>query len=549
MYSKPEEAFQTEHQETVTASDVDIYHDESAFSKFIPGGYSTSRCLTYSGKPMVYSILLLAGTAIMFFGYDASVMSLVNTNENYLTLMGAASGSDRDSAAIGGLVSVWYGGFAIGALFVGHYADHIGRLKTIELGCLWGLLGAALQASAQNLTWMMFARVIGGIGCGHLNTVVPIWTSELADPNMRGAFVAVEFTLALTGSTIVYWMEYACLKTQSLSFAWRFPLGFQAVFLLILLVFIPFFPESPRHLTKIRQVTAARQILSQCRLHPTPESIDQEIHEIETAIRLEATSTSHSFTSMLFTKDNLHTRRRVLLGAGVQVMQKLTGIDFISTYAPEMFTLAGYEGDKPALLAGGNYISYTASLALAIWLSDRFGRRKLMLAGSSFMGVVLIVGGVLSHEVTKKAAEGDEDGANRLGGGVAAILYLYTCIYGSTWLTTCWVYPTEIFPLASRAKGVALATVAFSIAGGVINEIVPYLINAIGFWVFILFALINLVMLVPIYCFYIETANRHLEDLDLLFAGDSCLSWKAEKQFRDLKDVEVINNEIKHAVV
>ncbi|PQE11611.1 MFS monosaccharide transporter protein [Rutstroemia sp. NJR-2017a WRK4] len=538
MSSKDEDESQTEHQEIVTASGIDIYHDESAFSKFIPGGYSPSRCLTYSGKPMVYSILLLAGTAIMFFGYDASVMSLINTNEDYLALMGVASGSDGDSAAIGGLVSVWFGGFAIGALFVGHYADHIGRLKTIELGCLWGLLGAALQASAQNLTWMMFARIIGGVGCGHLNTVVPIWTSELADPNMRGAFVAVEFTLALTGSTIVYWMEYACLKTQSLSFAWRFPLGLQAIFLIIILVFIPFFPESPRYLTKIKQVASARQILSQCRLHPTPESIDQEIHEIETAIRLEATSTSHSFTSMLFTKDNLHTRRRVLLGAGVQVMQKLTGIDFIATYAPEMFTLAGYKGDKPALLAGGNYISYTASLALAIWLSDRFGRRRLMLTGSSLMGFVLIVGGVLSHEVTKKAAEGDADGANRLGGGVAAILYLYTCIYGSTWLTTCWVYPTEIFPLASRAKGVALATVAFSIAGGVINEIVPYLINAIGFWVFILFALINLIMLIPIYCFYIETANRHLEDLDLLFAGDSCLSWRAEKQFRELKEVD-----------
>lgn len=50
----------------------------------------------------------------MFFGYDASVMSLVNTNKDYLTLMGAASGSKRDSAAIGGLVTLWYGGFAIG---------------------------------------------------------------------------------------------------------------------------------------------------------------------------------------------------------------------------------------------------------------------------------------------------------------------------------------------------------------------------------------------------------------------------------------------------
>jgi hypothetical protein len=92
--------------------------DESSFSKYIPGGYSPSRCLKLSGKPMMYAILSLAGCAIMFFGYDASVMSLVNTNIDYLHLMGAASGSKRDSAAIGGLVSLWFGGFAMG---MGHW--------------------------------------------------------------------------------------------------------------------------------------------------------------------------------------------------------------------------------------------------------------------------------------------------------------------------------------------------------------------------------------------------------------------------------------------
>jgi MFS family permease len=90
----------------------------------------------------------------------------------------------------------------LGAILVGNYADRIGRLKTIEVGCAWGILGAALLASAQNFTWMALARVISGVGCGHLNTVVPIWTSELADPHLRGAFVAVEFTLAIGGSVM-----------------------------------------------------------------------------------------------------------------------------------------------------------------------------------------------------------------------------------------------------------------------------------------------------------------------------------------------------------
>lgn len=146
-------------------------------------------------------------------------MSQINTNEDYLRVMGAASGSNRAAAEVGGLVSVWFLGFSIGqlpnltyaanatdnragAILVGNYADSIGRLRAAELGCLWGILGAALQASAQNVNWMILARIIGGVGCGHLNTIVPVWTSELADPHLRGAFVAVEFTLALVGSTM-----------------------------------------------------------------------------------------------------------------------------------------------------------------------------------------------------------------------------------------------------------------------------------------------------------------------------------------------------------
>lgn len=436
----------------------------------------------------MYAVLLLAGISILFFGYDASVMSQVNTNQNYLDLMGipnATKGNNSDAAAVGGLVSVWFAGFAVGALLVGYYADKIGRLKTIQVGCVWAMIGAALQCSAQSFGMMMAARVVGGIGCGHLNTVVPIWTSEIADPHLRGAFVAVEFTLAITGSTLVYWMEYGCIKTQSLAFAWRFPLGFQIVFLLFILAAAPFFPESPRHLAKTGRMDEALDILERCRVNPDRAMLAQEMKEIKYAIQLEAKSASSTYWSMLFGKDALHTRRRILLGGGVQVMQKLTGIDFIAAYAPEMFALGGYTGDQPALLAGGNFISYTFSLALAIYLCDRVGRRRLMLIGCTLMGIVLVIGGILSHEVYK-FKDNDIAHAKQFGAGVTAVLYIYTAIYGSCWLTTCWVYPTEVFPLATRAKGAALSTVAFSIAGGVINEIVPYLISAVTFWIFIM---------------------------------------------------------------
>jgi MFS family permease len=173
----------------------------------------------------------------------------------------------------------------------------------------------------------------------------------------------------------------------------------------------------------------------QCRTHSDPILIDQEMQEIIEALRVEAADSAHTYYAMLFTKDKLHTRRRVLLGAGVQIMQKFTGIDFISVYAPTMFSLSGFTGDLPALLAGFNWFGYIAALGLSIYLSDKVGRRKMMLSGCLGMGIVLIVGGILSHETVKYAAI-NAGKSHSYGIGVATVLYLYTIIYGGTWLTT-----------------------------------------------------------------------------------------------------------------
>lgn len=233
-------------------------------------------------------------------------------------------------------------------------------------------------------------------------------------------------------------MEFACLKTLSESFAWRFPLGFQIIFLLFILLAAPFYPESPRYLAMIGKTKEAHSVLRSCRIDNNNEAIEIEMRDIEYAMRVEASSTSVSFSSMLLKKDKLHTRRRVLLGAGIQVMQKCTGIDFISVYAPNMFALSGFTGDKPALLAGGNWFGYVAALALSIYLCDHVGRRKMMLTGCTLMGLVLIVGGVLSHETVSNTNTNPAK-ASKFGAGVAAVLYIYTFIYGSTWLTTWFV--------------------------------------------------------------------------------------------------------------
>lgn len=101
--------------------------------------------------------------------------------------------SSRDSAAIGGIVAIYYLGTLFGGLIGGVLGDKIGRIKTIIFACVWATFGAALQSSAQNITWMMFARLITGVGTGQLNAIVPVWSAEVSAHDARGSALGFEF--------------------------------------------------------------------------------------------------------------------------------------------------------------------------------------------------------------------------------------------------------------------------------------------------------------------------------------------------------------------
>lgn len=118
------------------------------WERYFIGGYTSSRMFKFKKpKTMYTAINLFAGVAIMFYGYDQGVMSQVNLNEDYWNHMGInpIEGNQRNTAALGGIVSVYYGGTLIGALIAGSLADRAGRIKAVVFGSMWALLGAVLR--------------------------------------------------------------------------------------------------------------------------------------------------------------------------------------------------------------------------------------------------------------------------------------------------------------------------------------------------------------------------------------------------------------------
>ena len=106
-------------------------------------------------------------------------------------------------------------------------------------------------------------------------------------------------------------------------------------------------------------------------------------------------------------------------------------------------------------------VTYTLSTLVAVVTIDRWGRRAGLYWGAVGQGISIILAGAFS-----RLLKDHPEKASQYGGAAAFFVFLYTAIFGATWLSIPWVYPTETFPLEVRAKGNAFGVIGWSIGNG-----------------------------------------------------------------------------------
>jgi MFS family permease len=282
-------------------------------------------------------------------------MSGVNISPSYIRLMdiGAGStGSITKPGKEGGIVAIYYLGTLVGALGIGALSDRIGRNYAIIFAGFWGLLGQSLQVAAENASWMLCARVIAGVGTGGISAVIPVWSSELVAHDARGMVIAFEMVVNFAGISAAYWLEYLLTfvnggRTQV---RWRFPLGFQMIFLIGLMVCMLFMPESPRYDIGNGRRERGRRTLAIIRANGDLDDprVQAEYDEIVAAVELESKYEAYSFFHMVtgYKSGDLHLGRRTFLAAWLQVMQAWTGVTAVVVYSPTLFAVAGFTQEK-----------------------------------------------------------------------------------------------------------------------------------------------------------------------------------------------------------
>lgn len=380
-------------------------------------------------------VVLFSATAIALYGYDQGMMSLINTNYSYLGTMGIA----EESPVVGVIVSVYYLGCTAGAVFFSWLADRFGRKKAL-FGCLsTASLGnlimfvAGLGYSRGALAVMLTGRVVMGLGVGGIDSVVPVYSSELSEDEARGKALAQEFQSNIFGLVMAFGINLGVTigLGKYNQWAWRIPIIIMQVYPLLLLNLFERLPESPRWLVSHERNDDAEHSLTQ--LFGSEEAKKRLDEMVDDNSNEDDANVSY-WNMMTPGHDQFHPTIITIMG---QINQALTGYGAVSVYGPQIFELLGYSVRKSEYLTQGNYVSYFFLMTFAWLLIDAVGRRKLLVWGS----VVLTSCFLLLTLFGGLASDADKYGINQMAVAIPGVvaLFIATGAFGIGWLATVWV--------------------------------------------------------------------------------------------------------------
>ncbi|KAL2522016.1 Monosaccharide-sensing protein 2 [Forsythia ovata] len=148
--------------------------------------------------------------------------------------------------------------------FSGHVSDWLGRRPMLIISSVLYFISGMVMLWSPNVYVLLVARLLDGFGIGLSVTLIPVYISETAPPEIRGLLNTLpQFTGSL-GMFLSYCMVFGMSLIDSPS--WRLMLGVLSIPSIIYFLLAVFFlPESPRWLVSKGKMKEAKQVLQRLR--------------------------------------------------------------------------------------------------------------------------------------------------------------------------------------------------------------------------------------------------------------------------------------------
>ena len=460
-------------------------------------------------RAYLFSIVLIAVIGGLLFGYDTAVIS--GAEQALDTFFKGAKDFTYTKLIHGFTASSALIGCVIGGAISGVLASSLGRKKSLLIaGALffisavgsWRPESGILPYGEPSLSLLIafnIYRIIGGVGVGLASAICPMYIAEISPANIRGTLVSCNQFAIIFGMLVVYFVNYLIrnnladtpegIQAAMVEIGWRrmflseaFPAGL--FFLLVFLV-----PETPRYLVMKGKADKALGILT--RINGAEEGA-RVLDEI---------------------KSNIVEKKEKLLSYGIGVIiigvmlsffQQAIGINVVLYYAPRIFESLGASGDASMMQTIVMGIVNIIFTLVAIFTVDKFGRKPLLIIGSTGMMIGMIALAVFSF-------------TDMIGIGALIFIIIYTASFMMSWGPICWVLISEIFPNTIRSQAVAIAVAMQWVANFLVSSTFPSLSAWSVGGTYLIYAIMALLSIVFVWKFVPETKGKTLEDMSALW--------------------------------
>ncbi|ENN70298.1 facilitated trehalose transporter Tret1 [Dendroctonus ponderosae] len=409
--------------------------------------------------------------------------------------------SVSDAGWIGSLLPL---GASLGPFIVGAAADKIGRKKTLLLGNIPFIVGFLLNIMATNVYYLLVSRFICGVSVGLTFTVLPMYTGEIAEDEVRGTLgtylqlftvIGLLFSFVLGPYIPVTLFNAACIVVPSI----------------FLVAFFFFIPESPSFLLSVGETDAAEQALMKLRNRSAPSEVREELQAMLVEVN-KSLDSKGSFMDIFKSKGLL---KAYLLSNGLLVFQQVSGINVVLFFAQTIFQDAGV-AMKPELCTIMIGVVQVVFTGLTSGLIDKQGKRLLLML--SAVGMTVAQGGLAYYFYLK---DSDSDVSAFTWLPIACLIgYIITFCLGFgpiPWAVMGEMFPANVKSVASMTTGATcwflafLLTKYFSAVVGLIGKAGSF--GLFGGCCALAFAFV--------YKFLPETKGKSLQEIQDMLSGKS----------------------------
>lgn len=416
------------------------------------------------------------------------------------------------------LVSLTIIGSTIGPFMGASIADRYGR-RFCLLGCSgFFILGWSFVLLATKVEVLYVSRVILGIGVGIAYTTSPMYLSEVASTEIRGALGTLTAVNVFTGSLFTCcigpWVSYSTLASVLLIL----PMIFVVIFI--------WFPESPYYLMAVGRRKEAYRSISYFKGTTKRNELKMEMENICKILGRDNSFKSNSRSADMNKQSWLDkmrlmkqpsNRRALCIVIGLTTAQQLSGNFSTMQYLESLFTKMSTINSNAATIIV--LIVGLLSGAMATVLVEKIGRRKLLIISTLGLWITLVIFSSYFNVIKNFPDCLILD----ILAVIDVICYQISYQLGLGTLTNAFL--GELFPTEAKSVAGAIVMMFDGTFGFIVSKLYQVINDSAGLHItYTIFALCSFVSLGMVYFFVPETKGKNFQEIRALLIEGKVVS-------------------------